>query len=202
MGVGKWVGTLRCRWVGSPNYIFLFRLRLSRAITWRARKNPFADNALKRRAHGADSNYEHLYLQIRRRSRATSNHHPRPSHPFPFRSPIVITLLYRDVALTRVSYCTFSTPYRPRSAIANPKNNDTESRRGGNRKISYFIGYVIICLLLSPVAPSYFLVGGAYTNFNPYLGTLKNFISIQVTCFYFHYLAINDQTTYYRVHIK
>lgn len=50
-----------CVGVRSPNYIFLFRLRQSRAITRCARKNPFADNALKRRVHGADSNYEHLY---------------------------------------------------------------------------------------------------------------------------------------------
>jgi len=50
-----------CVGMRSPNYIFLFRLRQSRAITRYARKNPFADNALKRRVHGADSNYEHLY---------------------------------------------------------------------------------------------------------------------------------------------
>jgi len=50
-----------CVGVRSPNYIFLFRLRQSRAITRCARKNPFADNALKCRVHGADSNYEHLY---------------------------------------------------------------------------------------------------------------------------------------------
>jgi len=99
--------------VRSPNYIFLFRLRLSRAITRCARKNPFADNALKRRAHGADSNYEHLYLQFRRLLHHP-RHHPLPSHPFPFHSPIVIILLPRYHTYMRFVVYVF-TPSLPSS---------------------------------------------------------------------------------------
>jgi len=115
--------------VRSPNYIFLFRLRLSRAITRCARKNPFADNALKRRAHGADSNYEHLYLQLRR-----FLHHPRHHIHFLF-IPRLLLYCYHDVALTRVSLCTFPLPTllpHHRYLTTHPKTSAVESCWGEN----------------------------------------------------------------------